>query len=128
MSERFEIKDLEEALGIVGTDDVKKVISEFKKELTKEINFTGIYTSRKDILESIKERVSDYFNSEYSELKRNISYVRKHGEEVSVIDYELMTLPLKLKLLEVTFDLDNYYVVLGILKSVRDKLSGFEVN
>lgn len=127
MSERFEIKTLAGALKIVGTPEIKKVMKTFSKDIHKKVKFSGIYTSKEDLLESIKERVYDYFNSEYNDLKGKISYLRKHGEEVDFIDFKLLRVPLKIQLLKADFVLENYQIVLKILTSVEKKLKKYKI-
>ncbi|NCN87041.1 hypothetical protein GW932_04345 [archaeon] len=128
MGERYEIKNLNEAFKLVKDKDLEEVYLLFKKDFSKEITFSGIYTSLKEISLDIKDRIKSEFNDNYRELKTKISKLRKHGEEVSVVDFELLRVPLKMKLLDANFSKENYLIILSILKNVEKELSSFKID
>jgi len=127
MSERFQITNIDEALKILENKDLTEVISKFKKDIDAELNFTGLYVSRKDLEDSIKDRVYDYFNTEYNELKSKISYLRKHGEDVNIIDFGLLMVPSKIKVLDAEFLLSNYNIILDMIKKTKKDLTDYNL-
>ncbi len=118
--ERYEVKSLRQAFEIVGDSNLEKIISVFEKDFSKIKVFSGIFIGKKEVLGAIKERVFDGIKDRYNDLKSRISYLRKHGVDISVVDFRLLQVPLKTKLLEVVFSMDNYRVVVEILNEVEE--------
>lgn len=126
MSERYEIKTLKEAFGIVKSPDLEVVIAEFEGDFKKIARFTGIYLSRNEVIDGIRERVFDGLNDKYLDLKSRISYARKHGADLNPLDFGVLRVPLKIKMLNAVFNLDNYRLIVVMLNDDEKQLVEFE--
>ena len=126
-SERYDIKNIDEAFGIVGDDTLKEVFYQCVKDFSLNPDFSGIYTSKKEVKNSIRERVFDALNDKFKDMKSSITQLRKHGFEVSVIDFRLLRIPLKEEILASDFSLENYSVVMQIFSSVEEEVSNLLV-
>lgn len=121
-SERFEIKNIEEAFEIIKDDSLKEVYEKYLLDFENEREFSGVYTSKKDIVDSIKERIFDSFEEKYREIKSDVSTLRKKGYEVNVLDFYLLKFNYKKKLLEADFSLENYNIVVDLFKGVEPEI------
>jgi hypothetical protein len=121
MADRYELKNLKQAFDIVKDEKLERVHKQFVKDFGK-FDFQGIYTSIGEISEGIRERILDAFHSKYNELKSDISHLRKGGFEVSVLDFNLLRIPLKEKMLLANFCLEAYEPIVKIFTEVEDKV------
>lgn len=126
MSERYEIKTLKEAFGIVKDKDLEIIISEFERDFRKIARFTGIYISVNEVVKGIRERVFDGLNDKYLDLKSRISYARKHGADLNPLDFGVLRVPLKVKMLDAVFNLENYKLIVVMLNEDEKQLIVFE--
>lgn len=127
MWERIEVKNIEEALKLLNDRDLENVFFEHKKKLNKEFIFSGIFTSKKEMSNDIKSRITDFFNDEYKETKSILSKLRKKGFDIDCLDFEVLRVPLKLKLLKAEFNVSNYSEVMKILDFVKTGLKEFKL-
>ncbi len=124
--ERYELNSVEEGFEIIKDESLRELFDIFIKDFEKKVNFQGIYNSKKEIKEDIKERIFDGLEEEYNDLRYRISGLRKKGEDVDFIDFRVLRFPLKLELFKAEFDKDNYGVVKGILEEANKELSKFK--
>lgn len=121
-SERYDLKNVEEAFGILKDEELKKVYERYVSDFEDKKGFAGIYISKKEILNSIKERVFDGLEERFKDIKSNISHLRKKGFEVNVIDFNLLRFPLKKKLLDSDFCLTNYNTIMDLFSWVEPEI------
>ena len=125
--EKIGVKGVQDILNIVGNKDYfeiyKLVLGLDKEFFTK--GFSGSFDKKKEVKDFFKERIFDFLNGEYSELKSQISQLRKKGNEVMYIDYEVLTLPLKKRMLKAEFNLKSFLKVKEIIDFARKELKVF---
>jgi hypothetical protein len=125
---RYEISDIKEGLKIANSKELNEVYSAFSKDFDKELNFSGIYLSEKEVELEIISRITEFMLSEYNDLKNKISLLRKNGDDINVIDYKIMMFPLKIKILLSEFSLENYNYSKKILFSCKKELDGYSLD
>ncbi len=123
---RYEIKDVEEAMSLIDDSEIKEVLDRFVKDFSKQVHFQGVYNSKREIREELKERVLSELRDQHLDLKDKITHLRKSGKEVTTEDLKLMRFSSKLKILKADFCLKNYDVVKKIVDEVKVKLEGLE--
>ncbi len=126
--ERYDIKNVDQAFGIIGDPEIKKIFDTFIADFSKEVHFQGIYTSKKGIAEDVMERVISGLNDEFIELKSKISEKRKAGDYVNIEDLKLLKFPLKVKMLKADFCMKNYEVVKSILSETQELIKKIDGN
>lgn len=125
MGDRFEIKQLNEALKIVKNNAIENILNKFSKDFSQELKFQGIFLSIDEILYEIKDRIIGIINEDYKEIKNRITYLRKRGEKVNTIDYNLLRVPLKIKILRTEFNMNNYDDVIKIINETKSFLEEY---
>ena len=127
-SERYDIKNIEQALEIIKNLGFEEILKKYKKDYPNDFFFTGIYTSKEEILEELQNRIIEGLLFDYNEIKRKISFLRKHGQDPGVLDFRILQVPLKVKVLEANFVLENYEVVRQMLSDAKSRLDDFDLS
>lgn len=122
---KIEVKTIDEAISVVKSPVIVKIYMRFKEYFPKELIFTGSYDSTKEVLESIEERMMETIQEDYLEVKSQITGIRKTGQDIKLVDLEVLSVPLKLGILKIEFSLRNLNKILSILDSVKKKLTTF---
>lgn len=125
MGERVEIKNISDALKYLGDSELEKVFEFYKKDFGKEINFSGIYLTKKELFCDIQSRIVDFLNDSFRELKSKVSKLRKRGFDVDCVDFNLLRVPLKTKIFVADTNSKNYGEVKEILNSVEQEILKF---
>lgn len=122
-SERYDLKNIDEAFKIIEDDALKEIYKKHSSNFEEKRDFSGIYISKKEILNSIKERIFDAFEEKFKEIKYNISQLRKKGFEVNVLDFDLLRFPFKKKMLDSDFSMDNYEVIMNLFSGIEPEIN-----
>lgn len=125
VEKKIEIKTIDEAISKVKSPVIVKIYIRFKEYFPKELIFTGNYVSKKEILESIEERMIESIQEDYLEVKSQITGIRKTGQDIKLVDLEVLSVPLKVNILKIEFSLKNLNKIFSILDSVKTKLKTF---
>ena len=125
-TERYDIKTLDEALKIITNPELERVYKKFLSDFSKDNSFTGVYTSKKEIEDSIKERVTDGLNEKFTELKSRISRLRRKGCDVNLTDLKLTSFQFKINFLDADFDLSTYNKLKNILDEIGKMIEPFK--
>lgn len=124
---KIEIKSIDEAMSTIRSKVLIKIYCKFKEYFPKGFIFTGTYTSKQEILDNIEERMIETIQGDFIELKSKISTIRKTGQDITLVDLETLTVPLKLKVLRTEFTSQNLNKTFSILDSVKEKLTHFKM-
>jgi hypothetical protein len=127
--ERIEIKSVQDILKIVGNKDyfeIYNLISVLDKDFFTR-GFVGSFESKKEVNSFFEERIFDFLKGIYSDLKSKISQLRKKGNLVTYIDYEVLSIPLKMKILESDFNLGNFLKIKSLIDFALKELSNFKI-
>lgn len=127
MANKIQIKDIKQALSTTNSSVLLKIYKEFKKHYPKEMIFTGTYDSKYEILKEVETRMIETIQEEYTDIKSQISQIRKTGQDIELVDLEILEVPLKIKLLESQFSIKNQEKIFSIIKSVKKKLKTFKL-
>ena len=129
-SKGIETKGINDVLRIIGKKDYfeiyKKIISVDKKYFDN--GFERTFENKKELDLFFKERVLDFFNSRYSDIRSKISTLRKGGiGEVDYYDLKSLSIPLKLKTLEVEFSLELFEKIFDLVVYLETELGKFKL-
>ncbi len=121
------LEELFHVLNMLNDKQVESFIKHYKasKDKTKDKKIDKIIkesSSRKELIEKIKDELVAMLNSEYALLKEEISSKRKSGKDVYIEDLKLMSVPGKIKMFNATSDKKDFYSAKKILHEVRESL------
>lgn len=123
MGERYELKNPEEAFKVIENPLLEEIYKRYLADFSKEPQFSGIYISKKEIEEGFHERIIDALNERYSEIKSRISFLRKKGYDINLLELQLDKFEFKVNFLKVDFCMENYQLLMEILNEGLSKLN-----
>ncbi|HKL23617.1 MAG TPA: hypothetical protein VJ895_02595, partial [Candidatus Nanoarchaeia archaeon] len=121
------IRDFLKYLGKKEYFEIYKIISSWDESFFKK-GFSRNFENKKKMNSFFKERVLDFLKSHYTDLKSEISHLRKKGEEVDYIDFEVLQIPLKIKLFSAYFSLDDFLKIKKIVDFARTEFKKFKLD
>ncbi len=121
------IQDFLKYLGKKEYFEIYKIISSWDESFFKK-GFSRSFENKKKMNSFFKERVLDFLKSHYTDLKSEISHLRKKGEEVDYIDFEVLQIPLKIKLFSAYFSLDDFLKIKKIVDFARTEFKKFKLD
>ncbi len=127
--EKIEVKNVQDILKIVGNKDyfeIYNLIFKMDKDFFNR-GFSGSFDTNKGIKDFFKERIFDFLKGVYADLKSRISQLRKKGKKVMYIDYEVLMMPLKMKMLKANFTLNDFLKVKEIIDFAEKELKEFKI-
>jgi hypothetical protein len=120
------INDFLKHLGKKDYFEIYKTINFWNENYFKK-GFSRTFKNKKEMRSFFKERVLDFLKSLYTELKSEISHLRKKGEEVDYIDFEVLQIPQKIKLFTVYFSLEEFLKIKKIVNFSKSEIKKFKV-
>ncbi len=76
-----------------------------------------------DIESSIKQKIEDSAKDKYQNLNEQFSELRKSGTDLGVLNFKLMMIPLKIKVLLATYDKKDAENLIKRLKEIESGLN-----
>lgn len=76
-----------------------------------------------DIESSIKQKIEDSAKDKYQNLNEQFSELRKSGNDLGVLNFKLMMIPLKIKVLLATYDKKDAENLIKRLKEIENELN-----
>lgn len=76
-----------------------------------------------DIESSIKQKIEDSAKDKYQNLNEKFSELRKSGTDLGVLNFKLMMIPLKIKVLLATYDKKDAENLIKRLKEIESELN-----
>jgi hypothetical protein len=98
-------------------------IMEYLKERNfslENISFSSDKTE--DLMTLLKNHILNLLKNRYETLKSQITELRKKGDDLSSVSLELMSVPLKIKIFQASFDKSDFIKVVGILDNVESEV------
>jgi hypothetical protein len=84
------------------------------------------FNSEKEFINYLKEEIIRFLNSEVNLLKDSISRLRKKGADVGELSFKVMSVPLKIKLFEASFETKDFDRVVLLLKQLEEEIKTME--
>ncbi len=126
--EKIEIKNIQDVLKIVGNKEYFEIyngVNELDKSFFDK-GMGGTFESKNQVRDFFKERVLDFLGGVYTDLKSDISHLRKTGREVDYIDFEVLTIPFKIKMLGANFGFKDFLKVKELIDVARKEINVFK--
>ena len=84
------------------------------------------FDSESSLGKYLREESVKLFVSEVDSLKGRVSDLRKKGRDVNDLDFQIMPIPLKIKLFAASFDKKDFDVVVQMLDKAAGEVKGAE--
>jgi len=124
------LEELNYLINLLDPHQIEKFMHHYKeKKHPKNVEdfqtYKVVTTSKdyKELIERLKEGLGEKLISEYDDLKKEISDIRKKGGDVLIEDLKLSSVPLKIKLFKATMEKKDFYKIKKILKEVKDEIN-----
>ncbi len=114
-----EIKNLR---GKIENEDLKETLIYLETNKIYKTPQNNQLKDSKEIEEFLSQEILDLLNAKYKELGEKISELRKKGKDATVWNFQLMMIPLKLKVFSATLNKKDLVVILKRLNDIEKSL------
>jgi len=118
-------KRLEEIFNALKNKELKDILNYLNKIYPLEKLSSRKFDSEEELAKFLKERSVDFLHGRHHELKEEMSKLRKEGRDVNDVDLRLMSIPLKIKLFEVSLNKKDFYKVINLIEKVEKELKKY---
>jgi hypothetical protein len=125
VSSEFKINSFETIYNFFGNSGISDIVHYFEVNNIQLINPRDIdkrISSSVDFEEAIKDRIIDFLNNQYEDVKNKISEFRKNGKDLKDAEFILFSVPLKIKIFSSNFTKKDFEVVIKKIESIKQIL------
>ena len=115
-------------LSLVKDESLLGILKEFKEKDLIKFEEGPQGNSQKEAEKYVKEKVIDYFKDSYESLKYQNSVLRRKGIDTKMIDFKLMSIPLKIKIFKSTFHKDDFDKLVGLIEKIKQEIKSHNSN
>ncbi|MBR9705037.1 hypothetical protein GOV12_06510 [Candidatus Pacearchaeota archaeon] len=114
---------IEELIVKVNDKNVSSILVYFKdkKEFYKKFKNQSDL-DKKELLIYVKEQIISILKDIYESIRIDVSNLRKSGLNVSIISFTMMSIPLKIKIFEASFDKKDFFKVVRLLDESNQEI------
>ena len=125
---KIKIVNLQDSLSKIEDKGVIEVIQNFKNKNLIDKKITGgVFDKKNEILDFLKQEVITYLINKYEDLKDRLSDIRKKGKRVGNLNFQIMSLKLKIKFFDVNFKKGESDKVNQLIINIEEKVKNFEL-
>jgi hypothetical protein len=120
------VKDIFKIIGNKEFFEIYNSVLEMDKEFFTR-GFSGTFEDKKELSLFFKSRISDFIKGRYGDIRSKITEFRKAGYEVNYVDLKSLIIPLKMKVLEINFTLEEFNKIKQIFVFLEDFFKKVEI-
>jgi hypothetical protein len=129
LKERVDVnaKDFDKVVKNIDDSNLAEVVKIFdKRKLIKFNDKDIILETKKDVEEFVKQKIFEYLENKQNMLYEKISELRKKGADTKDIEFQLMSLPLKIKVFKATLKNKDSDKILEMIKIIDKQIKNLE--
>lgn len=119
-------EDIYKFLGNSGTSDIVRYFEANNIELINLRDNEKRISSSAEFEDSIKNKIIDFLNNQYGDLRDKISDLRKSGKDMNDAEFMLLSVPLKIKLLSANFSKKDFDLVIKKIDLIKEILKDYK--
>lgn len=119
-------KQLIDSLNDNDLKDILNYLEDLKLDFIDNEIITKNFLSIKDLIEFIKNELSNYLKDKYNNLKSDISDLRKKGKDMTDLSLKLLSIPLKIKIFESSFSRKDFSNCLDLMMKIEQEIKAIK--
>lgn len=123
------VDNLDELAKRLKNKNIEYVLQYLKKEnysLLEKIFLKKTFESEKEFVDYLKEEIVVFLESQCNGLKDRISYLRKKGKDVKDMEFKVLSIPLKIRVFQASFESKDFDKVINLLTNLDEELKKLE--
>jgi hypothetical protein len=128
LSHVHSLEDLNHVISIIPSSEHDLLLSSLKKNkhILSDNALKEVISASKDpysLNKLLSESLSTKLKEEYDDLYYAISNIRKKGKDTFLLDLDMMSVPLKIKMFKSTFSEKDYYKAKRLIETIKKNLN-----
>lgn len=125
---RLKVSNFEDIYRFLGNSEISDIVHYFESNnigLVNQRDNERKISSSADFENSIKNKIINFLNNQYLDLRDKVSELRKKGKDMNDAEFILLSVPLKIRLFSANFSKKDFDLVIKKIESIKEILKNY---